>query len=267
MRKIIFIVFLLITATTAMAGDAFISEKMGCLLVIPPGWTIDTSIADEIMLVEAENTAVYVSVKRYPISSANQIGSEDDLASAITGLYSKLGVNPVSGEKPKFAIKNGRAEFESDFMSRDAGGIIRDHKYLKGVITRLNHDGQVLYLIIAAAPIEDYIQAYPQIQSIVNSFHITGDMASDLFVKSGSGLYKYLLLGIIAALSIFFFTRNRRVQRSINPLGGDSGNFWRCVSCGRVNHIDNRFCHRCGEERHIIKAAHTTGTTNPAGDK
>ncbi len=267
MRIIAVIIICLAAVSSTFAGDGFISDRLGCLVVILPGWNIDTSIADEITITNIEKGGIFVSIKRYAIAPANQIGSEDDLEIAISGLYSKLGINLPSDQKPKFAVRNGRAEFEADFMSRDANAIIRDHKYLKGTITRLNKDGQVLYLIIAASPIEVFADVYPQIQLIINSFHITGEMAPDLYVKSSSGLYKYFLLGIIIALCVFFFTRNRRIQRSSNPLGADSGNFWRCIACGRVNHIDSRFCHRCGAERYIIKEAKVSGPSNPPGDK
>ena len=105
---------------------------------------------------------------------------------------------------------------------------------------------------------KDYYDiASPQFKIVAKSFHITDEILPNLYPKPN--FTKFLLIFIVIALCIFFFTRNRKIQRSHHPLGRDSASFWRCIACGRANHIDVRFCHRCGVERPVANLPRMSG--------
>ncbi|MCX6827275.1 MAG: zinc ribbon domain-containing protein [candidate division Zixibacteria bacterium] len=248
MCKILFIAtFWLMAGSCSAITGGYMSEKLGFFVLVPSGWTVDTSRVDEVVVSDSADSSAFISIKRYQIESANEIESEDNLLTAISGLYMKLGVPNSSKEQVKFSVTSDRAIFENNYAAYDLTSKILYHKYLKGIIGRKADNGQFLYLMIAAAPQDIYDQVIPNFQLVTGSFIIAEKMAPDLFPKTNT--LKYFLIFIILVLTVFFFTRNRRVQMSRNPLGKDSGNFWRCASCGRVNHIDSKFCHRCGSER------------------
>ena len=248
MRKIVLLALLCLPIVTgAETGSSFLSDQLACFVIVPPGWAIDTSQTDEIVLTDRFDSANYISVKRYNIEQTNQIRSESDLRDAISGLYRKMGIEGIPAD---FKIIEGKAVFEIDFETYDISGIAY-HKFLRGTICRKAADGQVLYLIIGAAPSKNYEAVLPQFKIVGSALRITEELSPDLFPSQN--LFKYFLILVVIGLSIFFFGRNRRVQKSRNPLGRDSVNFWRCGSCGRVNHSETRFCHRCGAERVEIK--------------
>jgi hypothetical protein len=252
MRKLLFILFIWIAAfSPALAGDSYYSDRLGLFVIIPPGWTIDTSLEQEIILSPANANYAYVSIKKYQIDKENQIKSDGDLETAIKGLYGQLGIELPDNGKIDFTIKEGRAVFTKDFEGYDPSGRAQYKKYLRGTICRKADDGQFFYLSIAAALPETYEQVAGQFQIITGSMRITEKLANELYPKSS--ITVYILLAVIVGLSILFFTRNRRIQLSGNPLGRDSSNFWRCLPCGRMNHIESRFCHRCGAERNIVR--------------
>jgi hypothetical protein len=248
MRKIMLLALLCLPIMAgAETGSSFLSDQLACFVIVPPGWDIDTNQADEIVLTDRSDSANYISVKRYNIEQANLIHSENDLRDAIGGLYRKMG---IAGVPANFTIIEGKAVFEIDFETYDISGIPY-HKFLRGVICRKAADGQVLYLIIGAAPRKNYEAVLPQFKIVSMSLQITEVLSPDLFPSQS--LFKYFLILVVIGLTLFFFKRNRRIQKSHNPLGRDSVNFWRCGSCGRVNHSETRFCHRCGAERVEIK--------------
>jgi hypothetical protein len=256
--KIIAIILLFVSIGILVASFALpaygienlISKQYGFFIVAPPGWRIDTSTADQIVLVDLVNDSIYASIKKYKIEDDKQIASEDDLIQAIAGLYRNLGMEIKDLGAIKYALTESEAVFEIEFDSFDSNGILTHRKYLKGTIGRSKDEGQLLYLMIAVAPKEFYDAALPKFRMIAKSFHITAELSSSLFPKHGA--FKYLMIFIILVLSVFFFTRNRRVQKSPNPLGRDSVSFWRCDKCGRMNHIETKFCHRCGNERNLL---------------
>lgn len=233
------------------AGNIF-SDKLSCFLAAPPGWFVDTSRSDEIIISESPQSPIFISVKRYFIEDGNQISSEDDLRQAITGLYRKMGVPLAIDSVPKYQLDLNKAHFETDFATLAIDGRTKLRRYVSGTIVRLTDGRQALYLLIAEAPSDIYYHVLPSFLMSIRSFHITATTAPKVLFSAG--IFKYFLIGLLIILMIFFFTRNRRVQKSFNPLGADSHNFWRCASCGRVNHNDVHFCNRCGAARVEINA-------------
>ncbi len=240
--------FAVVMAVTPVSGiENYISKEYGFFIVAPSGWGIDTGAANEVVLIDSSNNSIYVSIRKYRIEDDKQISSEHELQLAISGLYRNLGIKIDSPNQINYVVSEGKAVFETEFSGYDAVGKATIRKYLKGTVCRTDNEGQMLYLIIAAAPTDYYALAYPQFKIVINSFHIIGEIQANFYPRPN--ITKYLLIFIVLVLSVFFFTRNRRVQRSKHPLGNDSSSFWRCPDCGRVNHIEVKFCHRCGTER------------------
>jgi hypothetical protein len=252
MRKSFFILlFFAVVISSVLASDGYYSDRLGLFVIVPPNWTIDTTLEQEIILSPINADYAYVSIKRYQMERSNQVKSDGDLETAIKGLYDQLGIElPLDG-RIEFTIKDGKATFTKNFEGYDPAGRATYKKELRGTVCRKADNGQLFYLMISAAQPEVYEQVLPQFQIITGSMRITEKLAPELYTKSNFAVY--VLLVVIAGLSLLFFARNRRVQRSANPLGKDSANFWRCLSCGRMNHIESRYCHRCGAERNVVR--------------
>jgi hypothetical protein len=247
MRKILAIIaiFLLFTVA-ARAVDLYVSEKLSCTFITPDGWYIDTESADRIVSTSRRDPGVTIHFAKYVIEDANRIGSEDELREAIAGLYADLGI-PIPVDSIKYSNEPDKATFKTTFSDRESSKKTASRKYLQGTIVRLSSGPQVLYLVIAQLPLDMHKLYMPDINLVMHSFRITDELSETLFIRRSYNKYLYILL--IFALIAFFFARNRRIQKSKNPLGRDSSNFWRCASCGRVNHIESAHCHRCGKER------------------
>lgn len=248
MKKSVAIVLVcLFSFAHADAMEQYISERLGCLFVKPTGWTLDTSSTDEIIITTGQNPSAIILIRRYFIESRNQIKSDNDLTEAIAGLYKSLGIESTEPDQIEFSPEGNRMSFMADFKAYEESRKRTVLKSLKGSVARLLDGRQVLYLIIAESAEESYDIVLPDFNLVISSFDITEKLSQNLYPRQKLPIFLFILL--ILALIVFFFARNRRVQKSKNPLGRDSGSFWRCISCGLTNHIDNRFCSRCGEER------------------
>jgi hypothetical protein len=252
----------LLSAQTGYSLDNYFSNKYGFYVVVPDGWRLDTNTANEVVLSDFANDSSYVSIKKYQIENDKEIGSDADLVAAISGLYRNLGIPAEKPEQIYYSLADGKAVFEVEFLGRDISGKAQK-KRLKGVICRAADNGQILYLMIAVAPEEYYETIAPKFMMILRSFRITDDISPNLY--SRPRIVKYFLIFVILVLTVFFFARNRKVQKSSHPLGRDSSNYWRCGECGRVNHVDVKFCHRCGAERkrdHVWRAPAPPSSTS-----
>jgi hypothetical protein len=238
---------LLILLCSRLTAGVYSSREFGGCFVVPDGWDIDSSYYDQIILTYRQNADIALTIKRYILERENRVGSDEQLAAAITGLYKDLNVDVSGGDAAEYSIKRGVASFHKSWTEFEKSEQVLYEKYLTGYLGRLIDGNQVLYLIIAEAPKDRYEQIFPQFLLVANSFQIVRDLMKGLY--PGGGFSTYVLVLVLFLLAVFFFARNRRVQKSRNPLGRDSSSFWRCRSCGRVNHTENSHCNRCGRER------------------
>jgi len=242
---IIFSVFFL----SAGANDEYISNKLGCAFRLPPCWKIDSTTSTDIFLSDSLNHSVNAAIYKYLLDRNGQIGSDEELIEAIMGLYQELGIEISPDENIDYSLENSRAVFDMDFEDYNTTEERYYHKSLRGILAQLNDGGQVLYLIIAKSPKKCYESSQADINLLLYSFRITKQLSDKFYVRNNFS--SYLMTLLIFLLIAFFFSRNRRIQKSKNPLGRDSSHFWRCPSCHRVNHIDNVQCNRCGKAREI----------------
>jgi hypothetical protein len=248
MRKILPIFLLMLLAVLgAEASDRFVSNQLFCSFDIPEGWALDTAHVDQVNLIYDKDPGAIVSINRYTIDEFLQLRSDEDLREAIAGLYFALGIDSISNEEVQYRVENAVAGFATEFGAYDSLEAIGVAKMLRGSIVRLSDGRQVLYLIIGSAPENMREVAADVFNRTIGSFEITANLSDDLYASQDFSTYLMILL--ILMLMVFFYTRNRRVQRSRNPLGKDSSSFWRCPLCGRMNHIHNDTCNRCGTDR------------------
>ena len=106
-------------------------------------------------------------------------------------------------------------------------------------------------MLQAEAPDRIYDEVNGDITAMMKSLEITSRLSDALFPKGVD--YGYFLLFLVLVALAFFFVRNRKIQRSRNPLGRNSQHYWRCPTCQLVNHVDSQSCQRCGTERVLQK--------------
>ncbi|UCD94518.1 MAG: hypothetical protein JSU69_00250 [Candidatus Zixiibacteriota bacterium] len=248
MRKIlpIFLLMLLPLLGAEVSGRV-VSNRLFCSFDMPKKWTLDTTLIDQISLICDKNPQAVVSINRYMIEEVLQLRSDDDLREAIGGLYFALGFDSISDDDVQFTVDNGVANFATEFSTYDTLTALTTARMLRGSVVRLSDGRQVLYLILGSAPESMQKVTAAVFEQVTGSFEITAGLSDNLYAVQDFSTYLIILL--ILMLMVFFYTRNRRVQRSRNPLGKDSRNFWRCPSCARVNHIHNQTCNRCGADR------------------
>jgi len=239
------LIFGVFTAVAECAPTSF--REFGCTIDIPAGWQADSAIADEIMLFRENEPETEILIRRFPLEKNYQLHNEAELVEALKGLYSELGMNAEDQSRINYQLREDRAVFNLEFVESDPNFTEMMRKYIEGIIVREEGDGQTMYLMMVRAPMARFDQIRPDALTVFSSFVITIPLSSVLFPRESQ--FGLVMLFIVIALMAFFFVRNRRIQRSRNPLGKSSANFWRCPSCGLANHIEHDRCNRCGSER------------------
>jgi len=239
--------------TGSLTAGVFNSDQLGCRFVVPEGWQVDESYPDQLIITDNTGRRATITVKRYILEADRMIGTDEELVEAIIWLYGEIGIENASRDNISFTHDGTRATFETDWLSRESSGQPFYRKSLHGTLARLIDGRQVLYLIISECPEDFSAGLSPIFRRQVASFQITERLFDKLYPKQNLGTF--LLVLLILLLTVFFFARNRRIQNSKHPLGRDSSSFWRCSSCGRVNHLDNYYCGRCGAKKVSVAAS------------
>jgi hypothetical protein len=249
MMKIIFIIliFCLIFTSGINAQNEICRADLGFCFLLPSGWLLDSTETDRVNLINLDNNSCGIKIIRYDIDPVSQIGSDGELNEAIAGLYKDMGLITAPDQIFEFSIDSGIAIFEQKFTEHYVNNGEYIYKNTRGYIGRRVGGYQTLYLIVVISP-ENYFETVQgDINLIMQSFRLTDLFAEQLYKKRS--ITPYLLIFLILALTVFFYSRNRRIQKSNNPLGRDSSNFWRCSNCRKSNHIDKSLCSRCGHPR------------------
>jgi len=251
MRNVISIfIFYFLFAINVNSQEEICRPDLGFCFGLPPGWHLDSSEFDRVNLINLDNNSCGIKIIRYDIEPNSQIRSDAELNEALTGLYRDIGLIMKKSQRFDFTIDSGIAFFEHSFTEHNIDDGEYSKKITRGYIGRRPGSGQTLYLIVAISPENYFDTVHADINNIMLSFRLTDYFAEQLYKKSS--LTPYLLIFLIIALTVFFYSRNRRIQKSDNPLGRDSNNFWRCTKCRKNNHIGNSFCSRCGHSRDTL---------------
>ena len=142
-----------------------------------------------------------------------------------------------------------RASFYHNYIERIKAENDTVSVVLKGIIIRTKGNRQIFYLMRGYRSSHSDISTTTDLEKMINSFVVAIPLSDSLFPKKQG--YGYIILFVVIVLMGFFYYRNKRVQSSKNPMGGDSKYFWRCRNCQRANHVDNKSCQRCGSERFV----------------
>jgi hypothetical protein len=241
----ILLIFCLLMVNLATAETSFYgSKRLGCSFEYPSNWSIDSIVSGRLIIHNEEVPNANIVISRYSIGADNQIRSEADLREAIEGLYKDIGVPESIYENIEYSVNEGIAEFAISYRLpyMESHGVI--DKHVKGMVIQNTNGVQLFYLILAELPANLNSSVF---HPFVNSFMITESMAPKLYIERS--IVPYLQILLILALIVFFFARNRRIQKSRHPLGRDSSSYWRCNKCGKINHVEFNKCNRCGENR------------------
>ena len=250
MKKLLSIIALacLCSSGTALADQIYLG-RLNCSIDLPIDWQVDSTQFGHLYFHNDLFPDAMIELIRYPINPTSLIENDQELEQAIIGLYKELGEIQIDGDSVQYTTYKGRADFELRYKPADDSDGQSIH-YLKGIIIRNASGDQIFYLLRSKFNIRDEARMQADINGIINSMAFTDDLSERLYPDSN--IMAYLLILLILALTAFFYSRNRRVQRSRNPLGLDSGSHWRCSSCGLVNHIDRTNCERCGNTRREV---------------
>jgi len=251
--KKIFIIGLVFSGFLCLpAAATYTPDDMGCSFIKPPGWKIDYHSDEAFLMSDSLNENTRIEIYKYLLDANHQIGSEEELIEAVHGLYEEIGVDTATKAKIVCTVEDSLVYFETDFIDSSSESKLY-HVIIRGILGRLEGDGQVLFLIKAVTPQDLYELSRGDLNLILYSFHFTDPLDKEFYVRTN--MIPYLLMLLIFLLTAFFYARNRRVQNSKNPLGRDSGNYWRCPNCRLVNHINNKSCQRCGWQNRIIQSS------------
>jgi hypothetical protein len=239
------------SSLTAADESVFFSGRLGASFEIPEGWRIDTTEINRIDLRNDDYPGATISIIKNLIAPEQTIRSADDLETAVLGFYRDLEIREPSEDSLILSVKTNRAEFVISYMEipmADRAPMVVNS--LKGIIIRARDGRQYFYLMTCSTPDIYRAEVSTGFNHLIASFGITHPQAARLYPRND--MSPYLLILLILALTAFFYARNRRVQKSRHPLGLDSGSFWRCTACGKVNHAELNRCRRCGNVRRRV---------------
>ena len=226
------------------------AEGIGYGTSLPDGWIPVESSPMEMIIKKSNDPSARLSILQYEIDETNQLTSRYDILEAIDGLYQQLGVGEIPFGEINLTLGEDRASFYKEYIENEKSiqsGSDTIFVFLKGIIVRTKDNRQIFYLMRGyKSSLSDQVVS-ADLDNMINSFNITIPLADSLFPKSSG--YGYIFLFIVIVLMGFFYYRNKKVQSSRNPLGGDSKYFWRCPACQLANHVNKRTCQRCGAER------------------
>jgi len=243
MRVVILLSVLLLAVSVNSKTGFYHSPSLNCSFEYPLEWQIDTSQANSIVI--KENDAINIKIIKHYLGDDEIMRSESDLYEGITGLYNDLGIVINEDDDINYQVFDGYAEFDINFIKVVKDDYVRN--YLKGIVLNNINNQQIFYFMIAESPKDDFGTATVNFDIVLESFRFEDVISDNLYIPKS--ILPYLEVLLILALAAFFYARNRRVQKSKNPLGADSGSHWRCPNCRKVNHVEFPTCSRCGYER------------------
>ncbi len=242
--RLLIIAFLAGISSGVMALEEYQSVGSGIHFDYPSDWEIIADTGGEVIVSSDKDRTAVVVFTRYYLEQNTQIGNDDDLREALAGLYTLMEVPFEDESEIDFVRGENMISFSADYARRNPDTGIEESRRIKGFLVRSVDDGQVLYFSQARLPANASKRLQNKVKAVMTTFHITEPIDEQVYPAQSEGVAMYVLL--VMALTAFFYARNRRIQRSKNPLGRDSSNFWRCPLCRRVNHIDHDTCRRCG---------------------
>ena len=231
------------------------ADGLGFGTSLPDGWIPVESSPMEMTIKKSDDPVARLSILQYEIADDNRLNSRYDILEAIEGLYKQLDVGEVPFEDINLTLGEDRASFYLNYfkkknnLKQESDTVFVD---LKGIIVRTKDNRQIFFLMRGYKTSLSGNSISAELDNMMSSFEITIPLSDSLFPKKSG--YGYVFLFIFVALMAFFYLRNKRVQNSRNPLGGDSEYFWRCPACQLANHVEKRTCQRCGTERFTDKA-------------
>ncbi len=243
----LFLIFLL---SIPLAGQDFggrHADGIGYGTSLPDGWIPVESSSMEMTIRKSNDPSARLSILQYEIAEEIRLTSRYDILEAIDGLYQQLGIGEIPYEDINLTLGEDRASFYIDYIERIKSDSDTVKVSIKGIIVRTEDNRQIFYLMRGYITSKSDKSVSADLNDMINSFEITIPLSDSLFPKKSG--YGYIILFIVIALMAFFYLRNKKVQNSKNPLGGDSKYFWRCPACQLANHVDNNTCQRCGAER------------------
>ncbi len=246
MKYCLYILAILVISGSAVA-EQFNASQLGISFDISSDWQLSASDPFYVKFVNQSDSNYLLTIIRHSIPEAALIESDSDLKTAIKGFFNQFGSNYKPDDSLVYQFNNGVVSFSTKILNSGDPRYIMTHSYLYGLIARSEISGQLFFLIKFDYPENLEYESQKIFKEIVSSFQINEPLENKLY--SGINILPYVLILLILVLIAFFYGRNRRIQRSKNPLGLDSNAHWRCIHCNLVNAVELSKCDRCGRER------------------
>lgn len=241
MKHALFFMAMLVMTMSAHPENQATASFQGLEYQLPSGWTAEAIDDNQLSVKRNSPDSSEVTIRRFILADDKRVKSHDEMVAAVKGLYSDMGL-PSNTEVTLQYYDNHRFVVFHTTGANHSGFIMA-----KGLFGNTEKFGQVLYLLQHKSEIQPDAMLAANLEQLFASVVITEPLTDDIYPPDHGLNYLYVL--ILLMLAAFFFTRNRRIQNSRNPLGRDSEHFWRCPGCRMINHDDHTQCRRCGTAR------------------
>ncbi len=216
---------------------------------VPGGWYVISDTTQFPFQLVYGDEAAEILFFRSEISPEEAIADEAALKSSVDEIIEDV---VLSLPEAKLLTSTGfydgkRIGFVLGFTSVDSVHQLTLRHRLQGVLYRHPEGYQILFTVWAKSSLALYDEIAASAQLVQDQFEYTGPCSANVFgTYTGRDYWPlFLIAGIVVALLLAFRPRSRFRKSFANSR---ETHFWRC-ECGRLNHINNDTCRRCGRRQ------------------
>lgn len=246
MRKSVLIISILLLSLASAQGNQILELADELRMPLPGGWAVDSVTAGYPYRLISPDSSSEMLIFRSLISKELAVGSPEDFRFSVDSI-----INSVILELPQAELltNNGysegdRAWFVLEFLTTDTVMSISLWHRLQGMLYRHPGGDQLMFTLWGRRPVTVAADIGDDFRTIQDGFSYVGPATEDVFTAPPL-ISNWYFAALFAILIILLWLR-KRGQRKVEF--STQQNIWRC-ECGRMNHLENSTCRRCGREQ------------------
>ena len=253
-RLVALLALCMLFALPVLGEDANLRLTQDVQTVLPDGWLLGSENPDFPFQLVYSGDGAEILFFESVFDADALINNEEELRVSVDRVVAEVIETLPDG---KLLTSTGfyetyRAGFVLEFTSVDTLAEAELRHRLMGIVYRLPDDTQLMFTIWGKSNIEQYGALASDIKMVQERFVYSGPQESHVFGQPFMRpSYLLLLMGILI-LGLLFFMRKRKDNRR-GSVETSPDHFWHC-SCGRVNHVGNDTCRRCGRKQETSAA-------------
>ncbi|HOP06162.1 MAG TPA: hypothetical protein PLF13_02620 [candidate division Zixibacteria bacterium] len=215
-------------------------------LPLPTGWTVDSAGVGYPYRLTSPDSSSEMLIFKSLIAEDLAVTSREDFRLSVDSI-----IESVIMQLPQAELltnhgysEGGRAWFVLEFVTTDTIISLSLWHRLQGTLYRCPDGDQLMYTLWGRRPITVASDIGESFRVMQDGLAYRGPVMNDVF-SSPIRFSNWHFVALFVVLLMLLWLRKRDQQK---VEFSNQENIWRC-ECGRLNHIDNKTCRRCGRSR------------------